>query len=427
MAREMRSEMRSGQGMVDLHEMGFPFVFMGLMGVMGIATVVGMGMANFSFFMEEQEFAPVNTVYSVGTVHSEVGSSFFGVEEMAVVEAVVEVAEVSEMTGVSSGVSYSVSSEMAEIFAGMEGGNVSVILGEEVTFEPSDFVMNLPSAELMNCQYLDEPSVNAVGVREVSVLVSGGGRTQRVVGTLSVGREDSAPVIEGVAPMSVLLGSTVSYRSGVVATNRFGEVLELEVDASAVNLNKVGTYVVVYRAVDESGVVVEETNEIEVINNTENMVKLMNEEILEKIVKEDMSEYDKAYAIYKWVSNNISYTSGGERDDLMLIAYNGLRTGTGDCYAYQAVAYYLLRQAGISAEPLQRISSASVNHRWLAVNVGYGWYHFDACPNSSKQDVFMYSDSAVKALTAVIDRIKGVSYHYFDYATPSSGITMVEK
>ena len=36
-------------------------------------------------------------------------------------------------------------------------------------------------------------------------------------------------------------------------------------------------------------------------------VYAMADKILESILTEDMSEYDKAYAIYKWTRDNISY------------------------------------------------------------------------------------------------------------------------
>lgn len=412
MAKEKRK-----QEVIDLSEMGVPFAVMGLMGFMGIATVVGMGMASLSIQLEQEEKPVTMSHFKSSSV----------INNPMTVEVVPDVSgeyeEVSSATYLNlSGIS----NEMTAVFDQLEGNNVEVIFGESVTLSPEDFVLHLPGENLMTLQYLDKPSMKSIGVDEVIVLVSGGGQTRQIVGSLSVGRESPDPVIEGVTDMEVLLGSTVSYRKGVVATDRFGQELDLEIDSSAVNLNKIGTYDVIYSVTDQHGLEAQVETTLKVYNNTENMVLLSVQRVLDQILKEDMSAHDKAYAIYKWTRDNIRYTSGGERDDMYLIAYNGFQTGTGDCYTYQAVAYFLLIEAGISVVPLERIDGTGTNHKWLAVNVGNGWYHFDACANSSKQDVFLYSDSEVRALTAVIDRIKGYSYHYFDYKTPN-GIVMAEK
>ena len=50
------------------------------------------------------------------------------------------------------------------------------------------------------------------------------------------------PVIEGLHDMTVAVGMTLSYRSGVTAVDKVDGKVKLEIDASAVNLLEPGKY-----------------------------------------------------------------------------------------------------------------------------------------------------------------------------------------
>lgn len=61
------------------------------------------------------------------------------------------------------------------------------------------------------------------------------------------------PVIEGEDQHVVYIGDTVSFRKCVTVTDNKDENVKLEVDSSSVNLNKEGSYTVIYKATDSSG------------------------------------------------------------------------------------------------------------------------------------------------------------------------------
>ena len=56
----------------------------------------------------------------------------------------------------------------------------------------------------------------------------------------------------------------------------------------------------------------------------------------------------------------------------------------------------------------------SSRHYWQLVNVGSGWYHFDACPhpNSYPLDSFLIDEAAARAYTATVSPIRANYYVY---------------
>ena len=61
------------------------------------------------------------------------------------------------------------------------------------------------------------------------------------------------PQIMGVNHLAVFVGSTVSYRSGILVTDDTDPVPALSVDSSRVDLTTPGTYPVTYTATDRAG------------------------------------------------------------------------------------------------------------------------------------------------------------------------------
>lgn len=122
---------------------------------------------------------------------------------------------------------------------------------------------------------------------------------------------------------------------------------------------------------------------------------------LDKIIEDGMTDLEKCEAVYKYTWNNIGYTGDSDKSDWEMGAYVGLTAKRGDCFTYYAVARAMLSYLGIPNLTVTRNGGVS-DHYWLLVDFGYGWYHFDSTPRSSKMpsfDSFMFTDAGAADYT----------------------------
>ena len=242
--------------------------------------------------------------------------------------------------------------------------------------------------------------------------------------------DTQGPVISGVQALTASVGGTLSYRTGVTATDdRDGSVV-LQVDSSAVNLSVAGEYQVIYSAEDSAGnrtevlttvVVTEPEPDSEPSEPEARQVSLMevidkSDQILEKIIKDGMSQREKARAIFDYVANNVKYVGTSDKSSWIIGAYDGLTTGRGDCFNYYACSKALLTRAGIPIVELQRKAGANSRHYWVLADVGEGYYHFDPCPHPKGYPLtcFLLTETQVRQYT--VDLAAHSSY-YIDYYT----------
>ena len=259
--------------------------------------------------------------------------------------------------------------------------------------------------------------------------------------------DTEGPVISGVQTLTTVAGGTLSYRDGVTAVDdRDGPVM-FQVDSSQVDLNTVGEYEVIYSAEDSSGNRTEVTATVVVTvtvpepaaseqPNTQNgnatleNVNALADKILAQIIKDGMSQREKARAIYNYVNSHIKYVGSSDKSGWVVGAYTGFTTGRGDCYTYFACAKALLTRAGIPNVDLQRVGGAT-RHYWNLVNVGDGYYHFDTCPHPSGYSItaFLLTEDEVRAYTKQISRVRP-NYYVYDYAScpvPVVGLSEEER
>lgn len=130
------------------------------------------------------------------------------------------------------------------------------------------------------------------------------------------------------------------------------------------------------------------------------------------IVTEGMTQLEQARAVFDYVHDNIRYTGSSDKSDWESGAYEGLTSGKGDCFTYYAASRAMLTVLGIDNLPVERVGGENL-HFWNLVNCGEGWYHFDACPRSSRLpafDSFMFTDRQAADFTAEAGRC----YYDFD-------------
>lgn len=212
--------------------------------------------------------------------------------------------------------------------------------------------------------------------------------------------DTEAPVIEGVSDISVELGESISYKSGVTVTDNSSEEIEVEVDNSEVDVSTVGEYTVVYSATDSSGNSSQVTATVSVtepeVNSTDDiteaLVLYMAQQILDEILTDDMTtQYEQAEAIYWYCHENIAFIGTSDKTNWLIGAYEGMTTFEGDCYTYFSVAKALLTQAGIENMDIYMITDEK-QHYWNLIDVGEGWYHFDSCRRKDGTTFFYWTD-----------------------------------
>lgn len=248
-------------------------------------------------------------------------------------------------------------------------------------------------------------------------------KVKAVMASLTVKPADTtAPELSGIRDLIVYLGGSVSYREGVTVTDNDDENVTFSVDATRVDLTRLGKYEVTYTATDKRGNTATVTSFITVIEPLEDggessvctreELDTLCKSILDSIIEPGMTDREKAEAIYNKV-HKIKYVSTNDDPNWIVNAWIGLTTGKGDCVNYEAAAKALLTMAGIPNYSIERLDGKS-DHYWLIVCVDGLWYHFDACPTSNKYPFtcFLKTDSEVKAYSD--SRTDKPNYYNYD-------------
>ena len=253
--------------------------------------------------------------------------------------------------------------------------------------------------------------LNAVGTYDITYSVTDiAGNTTTVPSTVTVTDDNTAPTIQGVHSISLYLGSAVSYRSGVVVTDDKDPSPKLDIDSSQVDLSNPGTYPLVYTARDMTGnetrlevtvtVAEKPTTYIEA-----DVIHAMADELLKKIVTEDMTPEAKVKAIYAYVRSHYTYSGHSDKTDWLQGAYVMMDSGEGDCFNYYAITKLLLDRCGIPNIDVRKVRNfpEDSDHYWSLVSVdgGQTYYHLDTTPRVGDGDDFcLVTDAFLDAYSA---------------------------
>ena len=280
----------------------------------------------------------------------------------------------------------------------------------------ANFVYNISDVSAVTVRYKNLPDFSVEGVQTVYIVLEDAYKNaSEYKAELTVVVDRTPPVISGALDRWVIVGGSVAYRSGITVADDFDPNPSLSIDSNGVNLNSPGTYTVIYSSKDESGNETEVKGTVTVRPIDMALVNEMADNILSQIINNNMSQYDKAYAIYKWVCNKMRYAANGNPREIAQRAYDCFTKGSGDCYTYMAASNVLLTRAGIKNVIIQRYSGAATPHYWNLVNIGTGWHHFDACPTPGNavnvSQRFMFTESQAREYTEAIN----TSYRYYEY------------
>ena len=205
------------------------------------------------------------------------------------------------------------------------------------------------------------------------------------------------PVLTGVVNRQFYVGEGISYLKGVTAIDAVDGEVEIIVDRSKVDPKTPGEYEVTYTARDKAG---NETSMTAIITLsevkvTEEQLDEAAEQVLAEITTEDMTMEEKAWEIYKYVNTHVRYWDSSDKKDWRAEAYRGITEGWGDCFTYFSVSQILLTKIGAEILPVERMGGVS-RHYWHIINLGGGWYHFDACIHIPKFVSFMRTECGAR-------------------------------
>ncbi len=282
------------------------------------------------------------------------------------------------------------------------------------TLNVTDFITSCEDESSVQFRFKDELSTDKAGNFLVTVVATdSAGNSAECSTVLKVTRDDVPPTIYGVCDITAFEGDTISYKSGVYAIDDKDGKVSVKVDSSSVNTSVPGTYFITYSASDSDKNTSTATATLTINPITIGVSYTLADEILSEITTEDMSDTEKARAVYDWCRANIKYSTLTSR--LMgyyaKAAYSGFTKHYGNCYTYYAVASVLLTRAGITNIQIQR-NSTSNPHYWNLVKIGDSWYHFDTCPQPPPHnlEVFLLTDSEVREFS----KNKVADYYNFD-------------
>lgn len=279
-----------------------------------------------------------------------------------------------------------------------------------------DFVTRVEDATTVTMAFREEPDLSFAGTQQLEIVFTdeGGNETVKNV-NLTLVEDVEPPVIQGAKNLLIYIGDGVSYRKNVTVEDNCPEGLQLTVDTDSVNLQEEGVYPVIYTASDAAGNTASVTVQLTVLarEHTIEEVNALADAVLASIITPEMSDWDKALAIYNYIRRNVGYINHSEKGDWVRAAYEGLARRQGDCYVYACTAKALLTRAGIKNMDIAKIPTKR-EHYWNLVDVGDGWYHFDTTPRTDHTVFFMWTDAQLMEYSSIHYR----SHNYDPTAYP---------
>ncbi len=106
------------------------------------------------------------------------------------------------------------------------------------------------------------------------------------------------------------------------------------------------------------------------------------------------SEYEKVYAVYKYICDNVKYDRNSS--NIKYSCYAAMVNNSAVCQGYALMAYRLLNDAGVSCRFVAGDTTSGA-HGWNIVRIGSLYYNFDATWDAGKSDTnylyFLKSDA----------------------------------
>lgn len=265
-----------------------------------------------------------------------------------------------------------------------------------------DFFTEKKDVTKLTVSFKTEPDFTLEGDQQVSLLLTdAGGNVTEFTAKLTMIFDLEPPVITGVDDHLVYAGDAIAYRSGVTVTDNRDTDPQLTIDSSAVDLSTPGEYTVTYTATDYVGNTASVSATVTVREKQPDYVDIATiyaaaDQILSKILKEDMTVEEQARAIGSYVRYNYGYSGSSIKDDWLQGAYRMIRDGAGDCFNYFSLTKLLLERLDIPNIDVEKVPNHSKDshHYWSLVSVdgGENYYHLDTTPRTDPTLFILVTD-----------------------------------
>lgn len=271
-----------------------------------------------------------------------------------------------------------------------------------------DFVTDIVDATAVTVKFQKAPDTATDGDQQVVILLTdAAGNETTLTATLHVVGDTTAPQIVGVKNILTYAGDAVAYRNGITVTDDMDQNPQLDIDNSGVDLSTPGTYKVIYTATDAAGNTTSQEATVEVLVKQANHVPVETiyarvDAILAQFITDDMTDLEKAAAIYVWThrGDHLIYGTAPDRTDYLQTAYEFLDTKKGDCFWFFAIQKLMFERVGIPTIDVKKVKNfeGDSNHYWLLVSVDQGktYYHFD---NVWSRQLFLVTDSKLNSFS----------------------------
>ncbi len=285
-----------------------------------------------------------------------------------------------------------------------------------------DFAESIPEGGTL--RYASNPTFTSLGDYTLTLIFTDAkGRESEHEVTFSLVLDTKAPVITGVKDLSVYVGDGIALRNGVTVTDNCDAPVSFTIESSLVDTTRPGSYPVTYTAIDGAGNanVIEITVYVYEEAVTKEMLFEEIDLILDSYVGHSGSVESRVRRIYDYVHDSIVYDDSSDKNDWVRAAYEGLRTGRGDCFTYFAISKAFFERIGLENMDIQRTTGIVVErHYWNYVNIGTAdnpqWYHFDACRLAGVQHSgCLLTTRQVDAYTAQRVDKDGVRNYFYAY------------
>ena len=217
--------------------------------------------------------------------------------------------------------------------------------------------------------------------------------------------DNEPPVIKPVSSEEVVgyIGKAPTYKKYVTVSDNSDSNPVLDVNASAVDINKAGRYKVIYRATDSAG----NQSYYELTYVVKKDSGYTKEKLNEKIafyakelkITNNMSKQEQVERIYGFVNKVVAWSGGVGMSNIPEINRNNWKNDwieeairtlelyehdvcEGDCYSYYSLSKAFFEYFGIKNIGIRRDLSLDADHGthfWNIVEIGNGkWYYYDA-------------------------------------------------
>lgn len=254
-----------------------------------------------------------------------------------------------------------------------------------------DLVTDIQDHSDVTVSYQTTPDMNILGVQNVIMLLTDAyGNTSEVSAAVEVIPAKDGPRFTGLEELHIQVGSTISYKAGVTASDPEDGELTFSVNPGNVDAKTIGTYTASYTATDSSGNTITAYRTIVVQDEAAAAVEEYAKKALAKIITQDMTIDQKIYQVYLYTKSNVQFIGTSDKTSVVHGAYEGFSTGKGDCYTYYAMNVIMLDLLGIENLEVRRVGGTS-NHWWnLVLHEDGTYYHVDSCPKSIYLDGISY-------------------------------------